>query len=217
MEPSPVRPHPLSWLADRPPLQRPLHARSGNLAGRLAAAEKPPPQHTPVAPATAKTSKFFPAAVPQSHAMLRPERIAPAAAADGDQDASDGMTASDAAALDHASRAAPSLGAAARACVSMLLLPLLTLACAMRNEGVDVRHCASLAAAATAALDRRFEAFRRDSAGGATADGGAASTKLRSPVVPLPAAKRARVLSPSPLARAGASAFDAFLFAPRAT
>jgi hypothetical protein len=80
-----------------------------------------------------------------------------------------------------------------------------------------VRHCAPLAAAATAALDARFEAFRRDSLTSAGVGVGSAA-KLRSPVVPRATAgaggKRARATVAA--AAAGGPSFEAFLFTPRA-
>ncbi len=102
------------------------------------------------------------------------------------------------------------------------------LTCSHR-PGADVRHCAPLAAAATAALDARFDSFRAGAASGGPA--------LRSPVVPraTSAAKRARgaaaaaaaAAAPSPQLRAApspqlraapasAADFSAFAFTPSA-
>ena len=88
-----------------------------------------------------------------------------------------------------------------------------------------MRHCVPLAAAATAALDARFEAFRRDSltsAGGGSGGVGSAA-KLRSPVVPRATAgaggKRARATVAAAAAAGGgvgSPSFEAFLFTPRA-
>jgi hypothetical protein len=72
---------------------------------------------------------------------------------------------------------------------------------------MDVRHCASLAAAAGAALDSRFDAFRRDSGG--------APPRISPTAAPRSAVKRAPGASPLPRAAAAGAAFEAFMFTPR--
>jgi hypothetical protein len=234
----------LSWFSARP-VQRPLQPRAANLSGRLAAAVAPAAA-TPccdgdggsapgsAARAASRTSKFFVAPSPPPAPSSAPQLLEPAPHAAED----DAIDTVDAALPDEAvyavdARVAPALGAfrtAQHAGIACKRVPahadsLMRFARLRPYAGADVRHCAPLAAAATAALDARFEAFRRASsasAGGSGGGGGGgvggAAAKLRSPIVPRAAGggKRARATVAVAAGGVAGPSFEAFMFTPRA-